>query len=270
MNDIEYLVLKKRIMQLIDLDIDAYKSQQMRRRLEGYVARQSPDGPTKYCRLLEDSADRRRELLDFLAINVTEFFRDGNQFDYLKANVLPRLLRESRSLKIWSAACSSGQEAYSMAMMLNEMSPNIRHHILATDIDNEALNTAINGGPYNQMKNVPSDQLEKYFVRTEGGYMVNAKTRGRVDFGKCNLVADNFESGFDLVLCRNVIIYFKDQTRDLLFRKFADAIRPGGVLFLGGSEVMLAPPSMGFSFLHPSFYEKTPVGGAVLVAGRKD
>jgi chemotaxis protein methyltransferase CheR len=262
MNDQEYKYLTDKIFQFTRLDLNGYKPQQIRRRLEGLIGKTTGENVIGYCRLLEKEPEKRRELVDFLAINVSEFFRDTNLFQYLKTDILPEMLKKSSRLNIWSAACSCGQEAYSIAILLEELGrADSRHRILATDIDETALATAKAGGPYpaNEVRNVEKRFLQKYFSQVGEGYYVAESIRSKVDFRRHNLLLDRHEKGFDLIVCRNAIIYFSDQVREGLYEKFSQSIKTGGVLFIGGSEVILRPGDLGFGVLRPSFYRKLPV-----------
>lgn len=151
MNDQEYSYLKSKIYKATNLDLDCYKAQQMRRRLDSYVAKYNVPTVIAFCNLLEKNPDMQRNLLDYLAINVSEFFRDTIQFDTLQKLVLPQKLAESRRLNIWSAACSCGQEPYTLSIILEELSPEYHHRILATDIDESALTQARNSRPIRHM-----------------------------------------------------------------------------------------------------------------------
>jgi len=256
MNDQEYEFLKNKIYKLTDVDINCYKSQQMRRRLEAYLVKNNTS-VTSYCSLLERDTVKRRELLDYMAINVTEFFRDQSRFQFLQTTILPQLLSRCRRLNIWSAACSCGEEPYSVAMILEEI--NMGHHrILATDIDESALTQARNGGPYavHEVRNVTKPLFEKYFKQDHAGYWIDERIKKKIVFKHHNLLHDPFEINFDLILCRNVIIYFSEQVRDSLYKKFNQSLKKDGVLFLGGSEVVLRPAEQGFGMINPAFYRK--------------
>jgi chemotaxis protein methyltransferase CheR len=196
--------------------------------------------------------------LDYMAINVSEFFRDLPQFKILKGEVLPKLLATSTRLNIWSAACSCGQEPYSLAMLLEEVSPAYRHRIIATDIDESALDQARNGGPYTtyDVRNVEKTLLLKYFIKKDTGYWIDDKLKKKIIFQHHNILKDNFEQNFDLIVCRNVIIYFSEEVRDGLYKKFHNSLKPTGVLFLGGSEVVLRPWDQGYGMMYPAFYNK--------------
>ena len=261
LNDLDYKILKERIYRITKLDLDGYKSQQMRRRLESYINKNEALSVVSYCKTLENDPARVRELLDFLAINVSEFFRDENQFQFLKMTILPDLLKANRQLRMWSAACSCGQEPYSLALTLEEISQN-RHSIIGTDIDESALEKARGGGPYSiaDVRNVSKLMRTRSFTETANGYLISPQIRTKVEFKKINLLNDAFEQNFDLILCRNVIIYFSDLVRDKLFLQFNKALQPHGVLFLGGSEIMLKPSDYGFKLIQPSFYVKASPG----------
>lgn len=258
MNDQEYSYLKNKIYKLTNLDINCYKSQQMRRRLDMFVAKCNYPTVLDYCKALESSPDKQREFLDFMAINVSEFFRDKTQFNILQNVVIPHLVANSRRINIWSAACSCGQEPYSLAMILEETCPDVHHRILATDIDESALKQARNGGPYTayDIRNVEKRLSDKYLIKNESGYWVEEKIKKKVIFQHHNILNDPFEQNYDLIICRNVIIYFSEVVRDNLYLKFNNSLKGGGVLFLGGSEVVLSPGKQGFCMLHPAFYQK--------------
>lgn len=264
MDDQDFNYLKTQIFKLTNLNLDGYKMQQIRRRLEGYVERTVRSNVQEFCRLLTQEPARRRELIDYLAINVSEFFRDINQFSYIKTNVIPELKKQRTHLNIWSAACSSGQEPYSLAMYLEEQA--CLYKILATDIDASALEKAISGGPYTDqdVRNVEPRYLKSHFTREGSGYKVKPSLSRNINFKMHNMHSDPFSRGYDLIVCRNVIIYFSEPVRDDIFNKFFQSLNPGGMLFIGGSEAILHPDKIGFKVLRPSYYikpqaEKVPV-----------
>lgn len=266
MNETEYGLLKKKIRELLNIDVDAYKSQQMRRRLGAFVERQSPGSAFSFCRRLGSDPKQLQALRDMLTINVSEFFRDASQFEILRSTVLPERLRESAELNIWTAACSHGAEPYSVAIMLDELGAGTGHRILATDVDRTILRQATAGGPYraNEVRNVSRSQLLKYFTGEGDDHMVVEQIRERVEFHEHNLLSDPFEGAFSLILCRNVMIYFLTETKQRLFQRFHAALKPGGVLFLGGTESMLGEDAEGFERVSKNFYRKVgSVGPAV-------
>jgi len=256
MNDQEFAYLKNRILKLTNLNLDGYKEQQIRRRLDVYLERTARLNVYEFSQALARDPARRRELIDYLAINVSEFFRDPNQFSYLKTDVLPELKKNRSRLNIWSAACSCGQEPYSLAMYLEDIS--CAYHILATDIDTSALDKAGKGGPYTDqdIRNIDARYLKMYFNHDSSGYWVKRTLAKNITFKMHNIQSDLFSKGYDLIVCRNVIIYFSEAIRDIIFRKFHESLNPGGILFIGGSEAILHPEKIGFKTMRPSYYIK--------------
>ena len=258
MNDQDYLYLKRKVLALSNIDLDSYKSQQMRRRLDAFFAHTGAKNVVDYGHMLEQNQNILDELLEFLTINVSEFFRDLAPFEQLRTLILPKLLKNTPRLNVWSAGCSHGEEPYSVAMILESVSPYHNHRILATDIDEGALRQAKAGGPYSpeQVKNISPVFLRRYFTSSNGGYRIADKIGRRVEFRQQNLLCDEFEQGFDLIICRNVTIYFTDEAKRELNQKFYHSLKDGGVLFIGGTEVMLDVVDIGFKGLATSFYRK--------------
>jgi len=260
MDDQEYCYLKRKVLTRTGMDLDSYNSQQMRRRLESLVFSNSCS-VVQYCEKLQNDPDVLRKLQDFLTINVSEFFRDINQFELLKNTMLPELLKRNHKLNIWSAGCSHGAEPYSLAIILDEISPGHNHRILATDIDEGVIARATNGGPYSQndTRNVSKARIQKYFSESADGYRVRDTLKNRVEFKHLNLLSDHFESGFDLIICRNVIIYFTEKAKSNLIERFCNSIKAKGVLFLGATETMPVAPSLGLERLGICFYKKETI-----------
>ena len=258
MNVKEYDHLKLKVNKLSGLSLDAYKSEQMMRRLDGYISRSGYAGVMPFCGAIEKDGEALQMLMNFLTINVSEFFRDAEQFKVLKTQVIPDLLRKSKSLNIWSAGCSIGAEPYSVAMMLAELSPYGKHRILATDLDDQSLDRAQAGGPYSDshLEQVTSGIKLKNFVKSDDGYVVAPRFRTMVDFRRHNLLNDRFEKGFDLIMCRNVTIYFTEQIKEELNRKFVGSLKDDGVLFIGSTESLLDAEAVGLKRMFASFFIK--------------
>ena len=256
MNDADYSYLKKTILTLLDVNLDYYKDQQMRRRLEGFMSRARAAGVVPYCKLLRASRESLHQLQDFLTINVSEFFRDAEPFRQLRTEILPKLLLHSPRLSILSAGCSHGAEPYSLAIILADLSPGQRHRIVATDIDERILNRARAGGPYTtaDVKGVSKALLLKYFSQTDDGYWVNEQIKRSVTFKRHNLHSDPLETGFDLVICRNVVIYFEEEAKRRLYEKLRRALKSNGVLFIGGTETLLEAESLGLERISNCFF----------------
>jgi len=255
----EYLLLKKRIRDILNFDLENYKTNQMMRRLDGYIARTGTGGVVQYCSLLISDKKEQKKLKDFLTINVTEFFRDSEYYETLEKNIIPMLLRNSAKLNIWSAGCANGAEAYSLAIILDQTNPFHNHRILATDIDEKSLSVAIEGGPYSlrDIKNVPDKRRSRYFSFHNNAYWIIPRIRMSIEFKKHDLLRDEFEQGFDLIVCRNVIIYFTEAAKKELRDRFIQSLKPDGILFIGATETMLDAESVGMERLYPCFFKKT-------------
>ncbi len=259
MNSEEYELIKQKIRQLIKLDLDNYRANQMMRRLDGFIARSNTKNVVQYCEIIEHDATELARLQDFLTINVSEFFRDIPYFTNLEQVILLSLMQISHKLNIWSAGCSNGAEAYSVAMILDKIAPFGGHRIIGSDIDDGSLKRAMAGGSYSTLdvKNVPSHYLSRYFQQTNGSYQVVEAIRSAVLFKKQDLLRDSFETNFDLIICRNVVIYFSDEAKRKLKKKFYDSLKPHGMLFIGATETMLDAQNLGFQKINPGFYQKT-------------
>ncbi len=259
MEEYEYNFVKYKILKLTGVDLGCYKSPQVQRRLRTYLLRSGHSTWPSFFRAIQNDAVELGKLKDYLTINVSSFFRDPEKFEYLRESILPELLRGHPRLHVWSAGCSHGHEPYSLTIALAETAGLYRRHqILATDIDHSALEWARAGGPYSasEVANVPPPLLSRYFRASNNSYRVIDNLRRRITFQNHNLLADPFESGFDLIVCRNVVIYFTGEIKDRLYRRFHNALRPGGVLFVGGTEVLSRASDVGFETVGISFYRR--------------
>ncbi|MEK6557824.1 MAG: protein-glutamate O-methyltransferase CheR [Candidatus Margulisiibacteriota bacterium] len=262
--DVEYERFKRDVKQFIGVDLTQYKSAQMKRRIKSFITK--PQIPT--LTQFTPELGRNRELLalfkDFITINVTEFFRNEDKFEDLRVKMMPELIRIMKeqhrtTFKIWSAGCSTGAEAYTLAITMNEYFRGVPYSILATDIDTTVLAKA-KLAEYKELeiRSVPKPLLEKYFdsMIEEEKWRLRPDVKQNVSFSINNLSQDPFQRGFDLILCRNVVIYFTEEAKDLLYKKFFDALVEGGVLFIGGTESILNAKQIGFKTSANLFYYK--------------
>lgn len=263
MHTAEHALIKREVLRLTGVDLDHYKTAQMQRRLQAYLKRSGhPDWPT-FFRALRNDPVALEKFKAYLTINVSSFFRDIERFRHLHQAILPELLRARSKLRVWSAGCSRGQEPYSLAILLAELAgPLRRHYILATDIDRSALEWARAGGPYTaeEVKDVPPSWLQRYFTHRDGAYWVTEELKEKVQFREHNLLSDPYEKDFDLIVCRNVVIYFTAEVKQRLYRRFRDALRPGGVFFVGGTEIVLNARELGLEMVGISFYRRNNSG----------
>ncbi len=193
-----------------------------------------------------------------MTINVSEFCRDPGKWNQLATDILRPLLASGRRLRIWSAGCSIGAEPYTLAMLTRELDPAGRHDILATDLDRTILARAQRGDGYlpADVRNLSPQRLARFFVKNGDRYAVVPELRKLVRFQQHNLISDAFERDFDLILCRNVVIYFTEDVKDGLYERFYSSLRAGGVLFVGGTEVIHKARALGFESAAPSFYRR--------------
>ena len=256
----EFERFRRRALQITGLDLTSYKAPQMHRRLSALMARLRIANFAEYARVLEADTQRRREFRDYVTINVSEFFRDADRFAELEQRVLPALLGGPAGLRVWSAGCSIGAEPYSLSILLNELAPGRLHSILATDVDQTILERARAGVGYlaTDLRNVGVARVKRWFVATsDGRFNLSSAAQAEVRFLKHDLLRDPYPSGpFDLIACRNVVIYFTEQAKERIYASFVHALASGGVLFVGGTEAIMRPHTLGLSLLGAGFYRK--------------
>ena len=240
------------------IDLNQYKPAQMQRRISNLMTRHNVTKYMDFYHLIEKDEALFRYFIDYLTINVTEFFRTPEKFVELEEKVIPDLMQQSSKLKIWSAGCSTGAEPYSFSIMMSDVTPRVKHQILASDLDMKMLAKAKEGVyQNNELKNVSPARLAKYFKKMDTDHHgVMPEVKEGITFQHHNLLLDKYDSGFDLISCRNVVIYFTEEAKDKLYRRFLAALRPGGVLFVGGTEAILNFRDIGFQHYIPFFYRK--------------
>ena len=257
MDERDWEEFKAKLKRKTEIDLDLYKAPQMQRRIMNLARRNGYDKYSAYFDKVVQDKDDFAAFIEYLTINVSEFFRTPDKFAKLETDVIPELMKRSSRLNIWSAGCSIGAEPYSLAMILNDMTPNTRHRILATDLDIEILGKA-KAGVYNEneLKAMSEARKSKYFTRQGDKYAVSPDINQRIEFKRHNLLKDSFETGFDLILCRNVVIYFTEEAKDQLYANFFKALKPGGILFVGATEAILNFRKLGYTSYQPFFYQK--------------
>ncbi len=253
----DFTEFQRRMLSQFRLDLLSYKENQLKRRLEGMMARQKIASFGDLFKLLKEDRMAYETFLDQLTINVSEFFRDPMRWAELQKTVLPGLMQARSTLKIWSAACSNGPEPYSLAIVLDEISPGRTHRLEASDIDKNILNAAA-VGKYNpdMVRNVNPERLQKYFTKENNYYLAKDTVKRKVNFKRHDLLTEPYGHGYDLIVCRNVTIYFTREAQDRINKKFSQALTPGGVLFIGGSEMIFNYQELGLEKLLPCFYRK--------------
>jgi chemotaxis protein methyltransferase CheR len=202
---------------------------------------------SEYLDLVEARADEREQFINALTTNVTDFFREKHHFEALRTRILPRLYRRGGPIRIWSAGCSSGEEPYSIALtvLANPPPSNCEVKILAADLDSQVVAKAAEGVyPLSRLEPVSPEHKQLGFLKGRGRFEGQARVRPEVQaliaFKQLNLMGPWPMKGlFDVIFCRNVLIYFDEPTRRTLVDRFVSQLQPGGALFLGHSESMM-------------------------------
>jgi two-component system CheB/CheR fusion protein len=243
--------LLARLRERSGIDFASYKPATIQRRLKGRMAATGRSSLAEYAAHLEGEPEEYARLVSSLLIKVTEFFRDPKVWDHLRERILPALIEEARAehreLRLWSAGCATGEEAYSLAItlseVLGEMGESLEVRIFATDIDRAAVAFARRGiyAPAG-LASVPPAIRDRYFVGSPAGQEVGKRLRSMVVFGEHDLGERAPFPRIDLLLCRNVLIYFAPQMQRAALETFAYSLRPGGCLVLGPSETVTALP----------------------------
>jgi len=264
--------LLERIHKRSGIDFGSYKPATIQRRLQGRMNATARPTLADYAVYLESNPEEYARLINSFLIKVTDFFRDPKLFEYLRERVLPELIAEARherrELRIWSAGCSTGEEAYSLAICVaeaigDEPWPDVR--IFATDIDRQAVAFARRGVyPPSALKTLPAGFRERHFVAADGGYQVAKRLRALMVFGEHDLGERAPFPRIDLLLCRNVLIYFTTPMQQVALETFAFSLRPGGRLALGASEtVMSLPEPFKEEDAHLRVYSRVPGNYAI-------
>jgi len=254
----DWLSFRRALERAIGVPLGQYKEPQMKRRLASVMTRRGIRNWPDFTSAIASDGQLLGDVRDTLTINVSEFFRQAERFAELETVHLPRLLKDGRTLRLWSAGCSTGCEPYTLAMILNEVDPGGAHTILATDVDMPILSRAKEGAGYHptEVRAVPQRYLKKHFTTTGPSYAVTDAIRRMVTFRRHDLLSDPYPRDLDLILCRNVVIYFTEEAKAKIYDGFAHALRPGGMLFVGGSEMIMRSHDLGFRAAGTSMYQR--------------
>jgi chemotaxis protein methyltransferase CheR len=239
------------------LDLKFYKQNQMQRRILSFMNSHGHPTYPEFIKALNVNTVLYDAFFKHLTINVSQFFRDAKQWKTLRETVIPLLLNRKIPLKLWSAGCSSGQEPYSFVMTMMHYFSSTKFTVLGTDIDVNVLRQAKDGlYKENDFASTPPEFLQKYFTPSNKGYQIKDQVKKQVNFQHQNLLTDRFQSGFDFIACRNVVIYLTDEAKEMLYKKFTDALRPGGILFTGSTEHLFGMNHLGLHPVSSFFYQK--------------
>lgn len=253
-----YEYFKREILTLTGIDLSSYKEAQMKRRIDTLISKHKIVGYDKYIYCLRTDKAMFEEFVNYITINVSEFYRDSDQWKVMEDKAVPELIaRFGRNLRIWSAACSTGDEPYSLVLALSRHLPlaNIRIH--ATDLDKQVIARARTGlYPEKSITAVPLDLKNKYFRREGDSYRISNEVKACVEFREHNLLKDPYPAECHLIVCRNVLIYFTEEAKDVIYRKFNASLKQGCFLFVGSTEQIIQPEKIGYDTYQSFFYRK--------------
>jgi chemotaxis protein methyltransferase CheR len=253
----DYVAFCEGVRGLCDIDLLQYKRGQMERRVRSFAQRRGHELLAPYLDLLSGDLVARDEFLDRVTINVSNLWRNPEQWDRLQAEVVPALAAGG-TLRAWSAGCSYGAEAYTLAAVCRLAAPAAATSILGTDIDRRAIERARAGDfTAEDVRDAPPTALARFFEADGERWRPAAELRALVSFELGDLLRMRPPaSAYDLVLCRNTVIYFNEEVRDALHERLAAALRPGGVLVVGATERVTTPEAIGLQAVAPFTYRK--------------
>lgn len=270
-NDEEFGLFQRLIYNESGINLTPAKKELLKSRLMKRLRERSLTSFKEYYRYVTEEDTTGEELvimLDCISTNLTEFFREAAHFDFLSEKALPVLLENKRKkrekkIRIWSAGCSTGEEPYSISMILAECIEQLCEwdiKILATDLSTRVLKKAMLGVyAKDRLKGIPLQMLNTYFEKgnLKDHYQIKDSLRDLIVFRRLNLTDETFpfKGQFDFIFCRNVMIYFNKQTQTELVSKFYKHLAPDGYLFIGHSE-SLAGTETRFRYVRPSIYQK--------------
>lgn len=254
----DYEYFKKAVFDLTKIDLNAYKEKQMKRRIDTLISKNGIKGYDEYIRTIKEKKDLFDEFVNYLTINVSEFYRNPDQWALMDKEIIPELISHfGRNLKIWSAACSTGDEPYSLVMALSKHLPLNQIKIFATDIDKQVIAKA-KVGLYNEksLAGVPEDLKKKFFTKVGPSYQISDEIKSRVEFKEQNLLTDTYPTNYHFIVCRNVLIYFTEEAKNEVFAKFSKSLAKDGVLFIGSTEQIMNYKEINLGRKNSFYYQK--------------
>lgn len=254
----DYEGFKAAVLRMTGIDLSSYKEAQMKRRIDTLIRKNKITGYEDFVNALKTNKDMFEEFVNYLTINVSEFYRNPDQWELMDKVFIPEMLSAyGDNLKVWSAACSTGDEPYSLVMALSRHIPLNKIKIIATDLDKQVIAQA-KVGLYAEksLVGVPKDLKEKYFTKVGASYQISNEIKSRVEFKEHNLLKDRYPDRCNFIVCRNVLIYFTDEAKEEVYKKFNEALVPNGILFIGSTEQIMNHRELGYERRNSFYYQK--------------
>lgn len=270
LSDREFTLFSRLVLEKAGINLHEGKKELVRSRLSRRLRAKKMDRFKDYYKFLlaDESGEELIHMLDAISTNLTSFFREPKHFDFLEKTALPTVLAGKKTrikqINIWSAGCSSGEEPYTLSICLHEFAEKVSDldiRILATDISTKVLTTAANGVYHkSQIQTIPPIVLRKYFQRGRDRWNEHFRlkpfVRNTIQFQRLNLMEPfPFNNKFQIIFCRNVMIYFDKTVQNKLVNKYYDCLEPGGYLFIGHSESLMGTEHR-FKYIQPTIYQK--------------
>ena len=265
LTDQEFQLFKQKIYDESGITFSETNRSILDSRLKEKIREKNLTAVMDYYNLINSDKEELKLLLDAVTTNLTRFFRNQAHFDALINYVIPHIIEEKRKkgetiIRIWSAGCSTGEEPYTIAMILKEiLPPPFTFQVTASDISLKCLMTAQQGFyADSRVDGVPPEYLKKYFTKVDGGYQVNSDLMKTIKFDYHNLQHDSGQRNLDVVFCRNVLIYFDEPAQLTVINRFWDSMAPHSYLYIGHSESLFGMDTK-FEFLKTDWaclYEK--------------
>ncbi|WP_053226817.1 CheR family methyltransferase [Solirubrobacter soli] len=255
----DFIALCELVRQLCGVDLGQYKRNQMERRVRTWTERRGTPDLTEYGKLLKSDSAELDAFLDRVTINVSHLWRHEDQFEVLRTKILPELTATKNRLKIWSAGSSYGAEAYTIAAVCRETIPNVGVEINGTDLDKRMVARARTGVfTPEDARTSPKQMLQRHFdPQPDGGWVAKPELKRMVKFENGDLLRMPVPSErYDVVFCRNTVIYFTEEVRDALHARLVSSLAPGGYLVVGTSERVADPRGMGLTSPFHFIYRK--------------
>ncbi len=246
----EFADLKIIIKKKIGFNCDQYKQAHLKRRLAVRLRANQSGSYKEYMDILIKNESELQKLKDTLTVNVTELFRNPETYEVFSKTVLPELIKskgDNKTIKIWSAGCSNGEEPYSIAILVREFLGGLTKRyaisIMGTDIDEDSLKKAENGiYQLKQLEKINKERLDRFFDRKDdGNFQVSEDLRHLLKFRHHDMISGPRMFGFDVIFCRNVTIYFEQELQEKLYLNFYNALNKGGYFVMGKTETLVGP-----------------------------
>jgi len=243
--------VKKMLQEKAGVNCSGYRDEYIKRRFEIRLRATGANTYGKYISYLRNNPEEFQNLLNDLTINYTMFFRDADVYSFLEKILLPKIFLSSNSTRIWSAGCATGEEPYSLAILVHKvLKQAIAYHpviIFASDIDKDALSTATKGEYHlKQLNNIDTALIDNYFTKEGEIYKINDVVKRSIQFHEFDLMNPSLHQNLDLILCRNVMIYFSKESQQQIHMNFFKALKEGGYFITGKSEILSGEPATKF------------------------